>query len=136
MRTEDQKLKKSGRAREIFRFIVGGAVTFPVDYGALYFLTEFMGVYYLISSALSFAASVIVNYLICALWVFEGATGTGRKAKLIFAASSIVGLGINQLLMWVLVDRAGLYYMIAKIISTVSVMAWNYVMKRRALYLR
>ena len=103
--------------------------------GILYLLTEFAGVYYLISAAISFTASVAVNYLICVFWVFEGAKNTGAKAKFIFVASSAAGLLINQLIMWLLVDITGLYYMIAKIISTVIVMFWNYFMKRKALYL-
>lgn len=136
MRGFMHKIKNYGRFTEILRFAVNGFVSFLVDYGALYVLTEFCGFYYLVSSAISFIASVTVNYLICVLWVFKGADGTGGKAKIIFIASSVVGLGINQLLMWLFVTQIGLYYMIAKIIATVVVMAWNYVMKRKALYMK
>lgn len=135
MRRLGHKIKDNPRIPEIFRFVVNGAVSFLVDYGLLYGLTEFMGMHYLWSSALSFSASVIVNYLICVAWVFEGVGKTGKKSKLIFLGSSVAGLGINQALMWLLVDKAGIYYMAAKVIATVAVMAWNYVMKRKALYL-
>lgn len=133
LKVEMQKNKKMEKLKEIIRFMVNGFISFLVDYGLLYGLTEFMGLYYLISSALSFTASVAVNYLICVFWVFEGVKGTGRKSRLAFIASSLAGLGINQGLMWVLVDKIGIYYMAAKIISTVVVMFWNYVMKKKAL---
>lgn len=135
MRRLGQKATNNPRVSEVFRFVVNGAVSFLVDYGLLYGLTEFAGMHYLWSSALSFIASVMVNYWICVVWVFEGVGKTGKKSKLVFLASSVAGLGINQGLMWLLVDKAGIYYMIAKIIATVAVMAWNYVMKRKALYL-
>lgn len=123
----------SKRIREIIKFVINGGVSFVVDYGILYILTEFCGVYYLISAAVSFTASVIVNYIICVLWVFEGAKNTNNRAKFIFILSSVVGLALNQILMWLFVSKFGIYYMFAKIIATILVMFWNYVAKRKAL---
>lgn len=121
------------RLQEILKFGVNGVVCFVIDYGVMILLTECFGVYYLISAGISFTLSVIVNYIICVRWVFDNASNTGKKAKMIFIGSSIAGLGLNQLLMWFLVDLIGIFYMIAKIISTLIVMVWNYVMKRKAL---
>ena len=76
--------------------------------------------------------SVIVNYWLCVIFVFTGAgKQTGRQAAL-FIGSSIVGLGINQVCMWLFVEKFGLHYMLAKIGATLIVMFWNYVMKRKA----
>lgn len=135
MHGENQKMNKTGKLAEIIRFIINGGISFLVDYGALYFLTEFLGVYYLLSSAISFSASVTVNYFICVFWVFEGAKNTSYKSKVIFVSSSVGGLLLNQLIMWVFVDKIGIYYMTAKILSTIIVMFWNFIMKRKALYL-
>lgn len=44
----------------------------------------------------------------------------------------LVGLGLNQICMWFFVEIFGIYYMLAKIISIIIVMAWNYIMKRKA----
>jgi putative flippase GtrA len=128
-----KKFLKNKRFTEAFRFAVNGGISFLVEYSALYLLTEYLGIYYLISSAISFAASVVINYLICILWVFQGTKDQGTKSKFIFVASSIVGLFMNQFIMWFFVDQIGIYYMYAKIISTAVVMLWNYTMKRKAL---
>ncbi|WP_455143945.1 GtrA family protein [Selenomonas noxia] len=120
------------RLYEIARFVLVGGACFVLDYGLLYVLTEYVGLYYLLSAGISFSVSVFVNYWLCLACVFRGADTQTRRAKMLFFGSSIAGLGLNQLLMWLLVDFAHIYYMIAKLIAAGIVMIWNYVLKRRA----
>ncbi len=118
--------------KEIIRFCIVGGLSFLVDYGLLYICTEYIGVYYLWSSAISFTVSVIFNYWLCVVYVFKGAKKQNRKQATLFIGSSIIGLGLNQLCMWLFVELAGMYYMLAKIFATAIVTIWNYVMKRKA----
>ena len=123
---------QDNRLFEIIRFAIVGGASFVVDYALLYICTEWLGIHYLYSAAISFTVSVIVNYWLCVIFVFTGAgKQTGRQAAL-FIGSSIVGLGINQVCMWLFVEKFGLHYMLAKIGATLIVMFWNYVMKRKA----
>ncbi len=116
----------------MLRFAIVGGASFVVDYALLYACTEWLGIHYLYSAAISFTVSVIVNYWLCVIFVFTGAgKQTGRQAAL-FIGSSIVGLGINQACMWLFVEKCDLHYMLAKIGATFIVMFWNYVMKRKA----
>jgi putative flippase GtrA len=66
------------------------------------------------------------------VFVFVGARKQNRKQATIFIGSSIIGLGLNQICMWVFVEIAGMYYMLAKIFATGIVTIWNYIMKRKA----
>jgi len=117
---------------EMLRFAVAGGSSFVADYILLYICTEWFGFHYLHSAAISFTVSVLINYWLCVIFVFTGAgKQTGRQAAL-FIGSSIVGLGINQVCMWLFVEKIGLHYMVAKIGATFIVMFWNYVMKRKA----
>lgn len=121
------------RLMEIFRFVINGGLSFLVDFGILYLLTDIFQLNYLLSAGISFTASVIFNYILCVKWVFKGAEEQDTKSKLIFIASSVVGLGLNELLMWLFVSVFGFHYLVAKIIATGIVMIWNYVAKRWAL---
>ena len=119
---------------EGFRFLKTGGLSVGGDYGILIGLTTGLSVNYLISSAISFTVSVIVNYYLCVLWVFDGADKSNdKKVVIMFIGSSVIGLIFNQILMYLFVSILGIFYMVAKIITTAIVMVWNYVMKKMAL---
>lgn len=132
----------SRKMEELVRFCLVGGICFLVDYGLLYVCTEHFGIYYLYSSAIAFSVSVVLNYWLCLRFVFSGAKasqGSGFASQTagqaaLFIGSSIAGLGLNQLCMWLFVSWGGIHYMLAKILATIVVTAWNYVMKRRAVY--
>lgn len=121
------------RLLEIVRFCVVGGLSLIVDCAILFALTEWAGVHYLYSAAISFTASVIFNYWLCVAYVFKGARRQSPRQAAIFIGSSVVGLALNQLCMWFFVEVAGFFYMVAKLGATVIVTLWNYVMKRRAI---
>lgn len=123
---------KSLQYLEMMRFIIVGAITFVVDYGLLYIFTEYIGLYYMYSTAIAFIAAVIFNYWLCVIYVFTNVQRQISKQAILFVGSSVIGLGLNQICMWFFVEIFGIYYMLAKIISIIIVMAWNYIMKRKA----
>ena len=91
-----------------------------------------LDVHYLWSSAWAFIVAVIVNYYLCVFFVFHQAARSFAR-QVVFVGSSLAGLGINQVCMWLLVDKLALHYMLAKVVATGVVMIWNYIMKRKAL---
>lgn len=120
------------RFYEIFRFCIVGGLSFLLDFGLLYALTTWGGINYLYSSAISFSVSVIFNYWLCVVFVFTNARKQTPRQATLFLGSSIIGLGINQLCMWIFVEKFMLYYLVAKILATIVVTFWNYVVKRKA----
>ena len=121
------------RFLEIVRFCLVGGLSLLVDCAILFALTDFAGVHYLYSAAVSFTASVIFNYWLCVKYVFRNARRQTPRQAAIFIGSSVAGLGLNQLCMWFFVEVAGWHYMLAKLGATVIVTLWNYVMKRKAI---
>lgn len=120
------------RMLEIVRFCFVGGVSFLMDYGLLFALTEFAGIYYLYSSAISFSITVVFNYWLCVIYVFKDAKKQTTRQATIFFVTGVIGLGLNQLCMWLFVAVAGLHYMLAKIFATAIVTVWNYITKRKA----
>lgn len=123
----------AGRGGEVIRFTIAGGLGFVIDYGLMILLKETFGMHYLLATTLSFIVSVVVNYLLCAYWVFQGTDTKSGGVKLAFIVTSGIGLGLNALFMYLFVDVMHINYMIAKIISVILVMIWNYFSKRKVL---
>ena len=121
---------------ELIRFYLVGGVCFVIDYGLMVALKELLGVHYLVAAAVSFTVSVIVNYILCVVWAFKGVEKTNKVVMAAFFMTSLVGLGLNELFMWIFVDFIHISYLIAKIVTAVLVMIWNYITKKKALYMK
>ena len=115
---------------QFFKFGVVGVIAFIVDYLSLYMLTEFLNVYYLISSIISFLLSIIVNYILSIKWVFDIKKKQSFKDVIIFTLLSTIGLLINLLVMYLSVEVFKIHYMIGKLIATFIVMIWNFVTRK------
>ena len=116
--------------KQIIKFGVVGFTAFLIDYSLLYIFTEYFGIYYLYSSIISFTVSLIYNYILSIKWVFDVTKKQTAKEITIFVILSIMGLGINQLVMYVMVEWLKIYYMITKIVATGIVMVWNFVTRK------
>lgn len=116
--------------QQILKFGVVGGLAFLIDYGLLYLLTEYLNIYYFISSIISFIISLIFNYILSVKWVFDVDKKQTIKEITLFVVLSIIGLAINQLIMYIGVDKLSLYYMLVKLISTVIVMIWNFITRK------
>lgn len=117
--------------QQIIRFAVVGGSAFVIDYGIMIFLTEVFGVNYLISSGISFTVSVIFNYVLSVKWVFNVTDERSKTQDFaVFIILSVIGLGINQVIMWLAVDILGIFYMLSKIGATGVVMVYNFVTRK------
>ncbi len=121
------------RFLELVRFCFVGGVSLLLDCVILFSLTDFFGVHYLYSAAISFTASVIFNYWLCVKFVFRNARRQTPRQAAIFIGSSVAGLGLNQICMWFFVEIISWHYMLAKLGATAIVTLWNYTMKRKAI---
>ena len=112
---------------QFVRYFFVGGFAFVVDFGLLYILTEYARLHYLLSATLSFIAGLLVNYIISCLWVFKGSKFKNRLVEfLFFAAIGVVGLALNDTLIWLFTDCIGTHYMFSKIVAAAMVYLWNF----------
>jgi dolichol-phosphate mannosyltransferase len=110
------------------RFGLVGISGIFVNALALAFFTEWLGIFYMISAVAATQVSTLWNFALTETVVFDtpaGSAGRPRRAVLFFAMNN-VALGLRGPMLYVLVSTLGLNYMIANIISLVSLMVLRY----------
>lgn len=105
------------------------------DTSTLFSLTQFLKVNYLVSAPLGFVVGTIVNYTLSRTWVFERRRIVSTPAEMtIFTLIGVVGLGLNELILWFFQARLRIYYLIAKGVSGVVVFVWNFGARKLTLF--
>ena len=117
--------------------LVGGTATL-VDWAVLFAVTEFGHIHYLFSAVFGFMAGLITNFALSKWLVFNAKAVQARvnpKAEFAsYALIGVVGLGLTELILFVLTDFAKIYYMFAKAIATFIVLFYNYAARKFLLY--
>jgi len=120
---------------QLFRYTFVGGIAFVVDFVSLYLLTEFAGLHYLYSAAIAFILGLIINYILSILWVFNSRTVNKKIVEIIiFAVIGIIGLGLNEMMIWFFTEQLTIYYLYSKLISTIIVYFWNFLARKYILY--
>lgn len=117
--------------QQVMKFGVVGVLAFIIDYGLMILLTEFLGFAPVISATISFVISVIFNYLASMRYVFTHKEDMSKQREFsVFVALSIIGLLINDIMMWAGTVLIAIDYRIVKIAATAVVMIWNFVTRK------
>lgn len=120
------------RQKTFFRYVVVGTLGTIVDLGSLYLMTHYSGIdprksgLFPVFVTLAFLLAVIHNYLLNRFWTFESHTHQVTAEFLRFFLVSLGGLVLTQVLMWFFVSLLGLWYMLAKALTSVIVLIWNF----------
>ena len=114
--------------KQLFRFGIVGGIAFLIDFGIFALLTH-LGMHYLIAQIISFSISLAFNYVASIKWVFDAKKQTPKEI-VIFVLLSIIGLGINELLLYIGIDKLHFHELIVKLFATAVVMVFNFVTRK------
>ena len=118
---------KNKRLYEIVRFCFGGAIAVLVGYVLLYTLTEFLMLWYVLSSVISYLTSQALNFIIQKIWVFKNKESkTTKKQFVIYMSLSVIYFLIYTIMIYVLTDYYHIYYILSQVILTtvISIASW------------
>ena len=114
---------------QILKFGIVGVIATLIDF-VLFFLLTKLGINYLIANVIGFTVSVIFNYILSIKWVFDVKHKQTKKDFILFVILSVIGLGVNELIMYLMVDKLSIDKLLVKIIATGVVMIYNFITRK------
>ena len=99
-----------------------------VDFGVTYLLKEKAKLNKFLSNSAGFVLAATNNYIWNRLWTFHSKNEDIPVEYLSFFIISLIGLGINNLTIYLLADRLIWNFYFSKLCATAVVMVWNFTM--------
>jgi len=101
----------------IVKYLISGGTATITDLGILYILTDLAGMWYIMSAVLSFAIAFFVSFFLQKFWTFRDTNREQiHKQMSLYLLVALINLGINTWGMYVLVEWAHLWYMLAQVV--------------------
>lgn len=120
--------------RQFLKFALVGFASLAVEYLFLGYFLQALSMDYLLATTIAFIISIVVNYILSMKYVFSHKKDMSRKREFtIFAVLSAIGLGLNDLYMFIGVSLLNVGTMAMKLISTFFVTWYNYFSRRKFL---
>lgn len=118
--------------REAWRFGRNGSLGFVFGVVLLYVLTEYVGLWYVASAAIAQVGNYAATFLIHKLVTFGDRTTRRLKSQMTWYAVMVSGFYVTNLLMLpVLVEWLGMWYMAAQVLIAVVLTAVSFLVSRK-----
>ena len=108
------------------RFGIVGASGMAVDFAVTWLCKEKLRWNKYVSNSLGFVLAATNNYVWNRLWTFESQSGAVGREYLSFLIISVIGLGLNNLIIYLLHDKLRLNFYLSKLIAIACVTLWNF----------
>jgi putative flippase GtrA len=132
------KFPRKSLLGQFLRYLVTGGLAFVVDFGLFALCLYVFEWHYLLANLVGLIAGLVLNYTMSIVWVFTACERTLEKQKAaefgLFALVGFAGVGINQLLMYLMVDGLSLNEMVSKMVAAVLVLMWNFGARKLMLF--
>ena len=116
---------------QIAKFGVVGVIATVIDFGVMNLLHYGLHLDLLIANSCGFVTSLVFNYLASMKYVFSHRDDMSRTREfVIFLVLSVIGLGLNDVIVVALNGPLGLEANIAKVCATALVMIYNFVTRK------
>jgi putative flippase GtrA len=112
--------------REFVRFCIVGFSGMCIDFGTTWLLKEKIKINKYLANSCGFILAASSNYLWNRLWTFGSHNRHIATEYFSFFAIAVIGLGINNFVIWLLTSKLKWNFYLSKIIATIVVTLWNF----------
>lgn len=126
-------MKLKNNLKQLFLYLCVGGIATLAEWG-LFWLFGQVHLHYTLATVLAYTLSTLVNWAAGRLLVFKTSTQPLLRELVQIYLTALAGLGLNLLLMLGLVGGLHLGEMLSKIIATVLVFAFNFLVRKKLIY--
>ncbi|GAB6279068.1 MAG TPA: glycosyl transferase family 2 [Bacteroidales bacterium] len=111
---------------KFIKFLIVGFSGLIVDYGITAFSKEILKIQRFIANAMGFVCAATSNYYLNRIWTFSSTNPQILKEFSYFFIISLIGLGINSLILWLVLKNFKINFYLAKIFAIAGATLWNF----------
>ena len=111
---------------KFLKFAAVGLSGLFVDYFFTYIFKEIFKVQKYISNSIGFTIAATSNYVLNRIWTFESQNEEIVIEYSSFLIISVIGLGLNNLILWLILRKLQINFYLAKFFAICVVTLWNF----------
>jgi putative flippase GtrA len=123
---EFNQTKATLLALKFLKFGIVGFSGLLVDFGLTWICKEKLKLQKYLSNSIGFVAAASSNYYLNRIWTFESHNPQIVEQFAKFLMVSLIGLGLNNLLIYILHEQKGYNFYGSKLVAIGFVMLWNF----------
>jgi len=128
MKLHLERLRDWVLIKKLIKYSIGWGLGAGVNVFFLRFFTDVVGIYYIVSAVLAFLISGISWFFFQKYFTFRNVSKKHTKQLFLFIVFQWIWLLIDLLLLRLLVDKMGIYYIYVSIFNKAVIFVWNFVM--------
>lgn len=110
---------------KFFKYGLVGLSGVFVDFAFTWFCKEVLKFNKYVANSIGFTVAVSTNYLLNRVWTFSSKSSVVKEYSLFFGIS-IIGLLLNNFLIYIFNDKLKINFYVAKIFAIAVVTIWNF----------
>jgi putative flippase GtrA len=111
---------------QLLKFALVGITGMGLDFGTTWLLKEKIKINKFVANACGFSIAVVNNFILNKYWTFDNQNPIATEQFVKFLVISIVGLGINSLLLFILLKKIKGNFYLVKLAVIGLVFFWNF----------
>jgi len=122
-----------GALFQFIKYIASGLLSAAAEYSLLIILTEYAGLWYLISNSIGYITGFWLSFLLNRFWSFKSRENF-LKQLMLYSILFVINFILTNALMYLLTSYFGILYMVSKIFVMGAVVMWNFIIFKKIIY--
>ncbi len=123
---------KTSRLGQVVRFCFAGAAGVIAYYAALYSLTEYLDVWYVLSAVIGFILNTGLNFTLQKFWTFQNKeTHMVGRQLVLYVGMTVSFMVGNTVFLYLMVEYLHMWYIGAQVILTVIISVLSFIISGR-----